>query len=127
MMFPASAAIAVCGMIFVTPGMGQNRFEKSVSFPGYGAVDKTCVRWNDGCSACTVQVVKGSLRCSNIGVACQPKEIQCGARMLVDRDYVTSAHLVLNAVSVATGWGGALLAGFSFTLPSVITSSRNGR
>src|SRR3954447_12660692 len=119
MMIPARNAVAVCGIIFATPVMAQQaRLEKNVSLPGYGAADKTCVTWNDGCSACSLQLVNGSLRCSNIGIACQPKEIQCGSRMLVDRDYVAYAHLMLNGVSVATGWGGALLASLSFTLAS---------
>ena len=43
----------------------------------YGEVDKTCMRWTDGCRNCS----RGSGPmpiCGNIGIACQPQdEVTC--------------------------------------------------
>ena len=39
----------------------------------YGEVDKTCMRWTDGCRNCS----RGSgpmPNCGNIGIACQPQD-----------------------------------------------------
>ncbi len=37
----------------------------------YGASNPRCSEWTDGCVVCTKD------GCSNIGIACQPKEITC--------------------------------------------------
>jgi hypothetical protein len=46
----------------------------------YGEVDKTCMRWTDGCRNCG----RGSgpmPNCGNIGVACQPQDkVTCFSR-----------------------------------------------
>src|SRR5262245_32548616 len=46
----------------------------------YGEVDKTCVRWTDGCRNCS----RGSgpmPDCGNIGIACQPRDkVTCFSR-----------------------------------------------
>jgi hypothetical protein len=46
----------------------------------YGEVDKTCMRWTDGCRNCS----RGSgpmPDCGNIGIACQPQDkITCFGR-----------------------------------------------
>jgi len=41
----------------------------------YGQHDKLCLVWSDGCVNCSRE---GG--CSNIGIACQPKEITCMQR-----------------------------------------------
>jgi hypothetical protein len=41
----------------------------------YGEQDKLCLVWSDGCVNCSRE---GG--CSNIGIACQPKEITCVQR-----------------------------------------------
>ena len=38
----------------------------------YGEFDKVCMAWTDGCRNCNRD---GG--CSNIGIACQPKEVTC--------------------------------------------------
>jgi hypothetical protein len=47
-----------------------NRAE--VHLHNYGEFDKACVAWTDGCRNCGRDA-----GCSNIGVACQPKEVTC--------------------------------------------------
>ena len=46
----------------------------------YGEVDKTCMRWTDGCRNCS----RGSgpmPNCGNIGIACQPQDkVTCFGR-----------------------------------------------
>lgn len=48
------------------------------SVNGYGNQDKLCLAWNDGCVTC--QRDTAGAACSNIGIACQPKEITCTQR-----------------------------------------------
>jgi hypothetical protein len=45
----------------------------------YGASDKTCIEWTDSCVNCA-RVDGDQGRCSNIGIACQPKKIRCVRR-----------------------------------------------
>jgi hypothetical protein len=49
------------------------------SVNGYGNQDKLCLAWNDGCVTCRRDAAAGAA-CSNIGIACQPKEITCTQR-----------------------------------------------
>jgi hypothetical protein len=49
------------------------------SVDGYGDQDKLCLAWNDGCVTCRRDAATGAA-CSNIGIACQPKEIACTQR-----------------------------------------------
>ena len=37
----------------------------------YGQINLSCRQWSDGCRTCTLE------GCSNIGPACQPKEVRC--------------------------------------------------
>ncbi len=45
----------------------------------YGAIEKTCLRWTDGCRTC-IRAPDGSWTCSNIGIACQPVAVSCTTR-----------------------------------------------
>jgi hypothetical protein len=46
----------------------------------YGAADKTCMRWTDGCRNCS-RGTGASPDCSNIGIACQPQDkVTCFGR-----------------------------------------------
>ncbi len=45
----------------------------------FGAHDKTCVAWTDGCVNCT-RGDNDQNQCSNIGPVCQPKAIRCVSR-----------------------------------------------
>jgi hypothetical protein len=47
-----------------------NRAE--VHLHNYGEFDKACVAWIDGCRNCSRDA-----GCSNLGIACQPKELTC--------------------------------------------------
>ncbi len=46
----------------------------------YGRDAKDCLAWTDGCVSCIRQQSGGEESCSNIGIACQPKEIECTRR-----------------------------------------------
>ena len=47
---------------------------------GYGERNKDCLEWTDTCVNC-VRVKSGeNSSCSNIGIACQPKEVTCVRR-----------------------------------------------
>ena len=45
---------------------------------GSDNVDATCLAWTDGCRMC--QRTGADVSCSNIGIACQPKAVQCTTR-----------------------------------------------
>lgn len=49
------------------------------SIQAYGDRDATCQQWSDACRACG-RGNDGAPVCSNIGIACQPKAVQCTAR-----------------------------------------------
>jgi hypothetical protein len=49
------------------------------SIRSFADTDKLCVEWTDGCHACR-RVGADEPACSNIGIACQPKEITCTRR-----------------------------------------------
>jgi hypothetical protein len=46
----------------------------------YGGDAKDCLAWTDGCVSCIRQQSGGGQSCSNIGIACQPKAIECTRR-----------------------------------------------
>ncbi len=46
---------------------------------GFGATDRTCVAWSDGCVTCS-RAGADEPQCSNTGIACQPGRIQCTQR-----------------------------------------------
>ena len=52
---------------------------ESPSIQAYGDRDATCVRWVDSCRACS-RGPDGAPLCSNIGIACQPKQVECTER-----------------------------------------------
>ena len=43
------------------------------------APDATCLEWSDGCRTCQ-RPPGGAPACSNVGIACVPKEAQCTRR-----------------------------------------------
>jgi hypothetical protein len=49
---------------------GTNRAE--VHLHNYGEFDNACLAWTDGCRNCSRDA-----GCSNLGIACQPKEVTC--------------------------------------------------
>jgi hypothetical protein len=42
----------------------------------YGDHDSTCIRWTDKCRTCN-RGISSDIVCSNIGIACQPAEVEC--------------------------------------------------
>ncbi len=46
----------------------------------YGARNKDCLEWTDTCVNC-VRIQSGDFSCSNIGIACQPKDVTCVKRV----------------------------------------------
>ena len=51
----------------------------SPSIQAYGDIDTACQQWSDACRACG-RGSDGAPVCSNIGIACQPKLVQCTTR-----------------------------------------------
>ena len=49
------------------------------SLHAFGDREPTCEEWTDACRTCA-RTADGSHSCSNIGTACQPKEVQCARR-----------------------------------------------
>jgi hypothetical protein len=78
---------ATVGGLSVSSAGAQSSSEPAPSPPstpppsvnGYGNQDKLCLAWNDGCVTCQRDTAAGAA-CSNIGIACQPKEITCTQR-----------------------------------------------
>ena len=46
----------------------------------YGRRNQDCLEWNDTCVNCVRAQSGGDYSCSNIGIACQPKEVRCVMR-----------------------------------------------
>ena len=46
----------------------------------YGERDKECLEWTDTCVNCVRAQSGDNFNCSNIGIACQPKEVTCVRR-----------------------------------------------
>jgi hypothetical protein len=40
------------------------------------APSAACLEWSDGCRTCQ-RAASGEIACSNVGIACVPKEAQC--------------------------------------------------
>ena len=72
-LFVAGMAVAEQSVFPIQPA------EKPPSVHRYGDVDTTCQQWFDGCRACD-RGSDGAPACSNIGIACQPKAVQCTMR-----------------------------------------------
>jgi hypothetical protein len=57
---------------------GRNSTRKPPdSVQTYGLHDKGCLEWTDSCVNCIRAGSKGDFSCSNIGIACQPKPVEC--------------------------------------------------
>lgn len=49
------------------------------SIQGFGVREPSCEEWTDACRACQ-RAADGAPSCSNIGIACQPREVTCTRR-----------------------------------------------
>jgi len=51
---------------------------EQASMQAFGELNKQCTAWTDECRSCLRS--GDQVACSNIGIACQPKDIRCTAR-----------------------------------------------
>jgi hypothetical protein len=59
----------------LTPGQASADWAQS-----YGQRNKDCLEWTDTCVNCVRAQSGENFSCSNIGIACQPKEVRCNRR-----------------------------------------------
>jgi hypothetical protein len=59
----------------LTPGQASADWMQS-----YGQHNKDCLEWTDTCVNCVRAQSGENFSCSNIGIACQPKEVRCNRR-----------------------------------------------
>ena len=59
----------------LTPGRAAADWMQS-----YGERDKECLEWTDTCVNCVRAQSGDNFNCSNIGIACQPKDVICVRR-----------------------------------------------
>jgi hypothetical protein len=72
-----AAALGLLGALLLSqaseeakpPASGQ-QIQRHVH--NYGEIDRSCLRWTDQCRICS-----RAGGCSNIGIACQPAEVEC--------------------------------------------------
>jgi hypothetical protein len=78
---PSQCATFAAAQTSSGPATPQPNIPPPLAVPveGYGDRDKLCLAWNDGCVTCQRDAA-GDAACSNIGIACQPKEIKCTQR-----------------------------------------------
>ena len=60
---------------------GEHRSSSELWMQRYGQDDKDCAVWTDSCVTCLRSKVGDDYSCSNIGIACQPKEVTCTRRV----------------------------------------------
>ena len=58
-----------------TPGQASPDWTQN-----YGERNKDCLEWTDTCVNCVRAQSGENFSCSNIGIACQPKEVTCVKR-----------------------------------------------
>jgi len=59
----------------LTPGQASADWTQS-----YGEHNKDCLEWTDTCVNCVRDQSSENFGCSNIGIACQPKDVTCVRR-----------------------------------------------
>jgi len=68
-------ALLLSGGLTCAPTRAQpqdgNAPNPEIHLYNYGKINLSCQQWSDGCRTCTRE------GCSNIGPACQPKEVRC--------------------------------------------------
>jgi len=61
-----------------SPNVPENL--RDLGIQDYGRNDISCLEWSDNCVTCKRDQPAGAYSCSNIGIACQPKNVQCFRR-----------------------------------------------
>src|SRR5262245_11613361 len=74
-----------------SPPIPQKRSDETLG--SYGQQDKYCLEWTDGCVNCVRGQAGGGSGCSNIGIACQSKEVMCVRRLELS-SYATCTFLL---------------------------------
>jgi hypothetical protein len=72
-------------LLVYTAALGQDQSPSSdapknpseLAIQSYGGSDVACTEWSDSCVTCRRNQPGGEYNCSNIGIACQPKNVQC--------------------------------------------------
>jgi hypothetical protein len=76
----------LCAFIIVwdAAAFGQNQnpssdapMDPSIAILSYGRNDVSCREWSDSCVTCKRHPTSEDYSCSNIGIACQPKNVEC--------------------------------------------------
>jgi hypothetical protein len=68
--FDCLGQLAQVSAWFIQPQASDNDWVQA-----YGRQDKDCLEWNDTCVNCVRAQSGGDYSCANIGIACQPKEV----------------------------------------------------
>ena len=85
-LFGTSIRVIASVMLISSTALAQQTSEEIASSPtkeiekhlhNYGNFDNTCIRWTDKCRNCSRSISGDDLVCSNIGIACEPAEIEC--------------------------------------------------
>jgi hypothetical protein len=63
-----------------TPSSDTPKNSSESAVQSYGHSDVSCMEWSDSCVTCRRHQQGGEYSCSNIGIACQPKNVQCVLR-----------------------------------------------
>jgi hypothetical protein len=66
----------------------------NVALDGHAGEDKYCLEWTDGCVKCVREREGARSACSNIGIACQPKESRCVRRVELSSYIVCDLRLI---------------------------------
>src|SRR6516165_6436027 len=75
------AAIAIISMtIGAAPAELTSDQPAADWMQGYGERNKDCLEWTDTCVNCVRAQSGENFSCSNIGIACQPKDVTCVRR-----------------------------------------------
>jgi hypothetical protein len=85
-LFGATIRLFASVMLISTTALAQQKSEGIASpptkeiekhFHNYGNFDNTCIRWTDKCRNCSRSTSGDDPVCSNIGIACEPAEVEC--------------------------------------------------
>ena len=77
---PAAAQVSTQSDPAQSPPPALTAPDQEPSIYNYGTVDRSCLNWSDGCRICSYDQASSSAVCSNVGIACQPRELTCMTR-----------------------------------------------
>jgi hypothetical protein len=86
-LFGARIRLFASVMLISTTALAQQKSQEMASPPpakeiekhlhNYGNFDNTCIRWTDKCRNCSRSTNGDPPVCSNIGISCEPTEVEC--------------------------------------------------